>query len=140
MSSGLNHITLTCRNLDQSLTFYTQILGMTAHVRWRKGAYLSLGSLWFCLNLGHAQPASDYSHIAFHWDPADLTNLKHRLSNAGARFWQDNQSEGDSLYFEDPDGHKLEAHVGDLSSRLQALAKAPYQDLVWLTSPPPALE
>jgi hypothetical protein len=37
-----------------------------------------------------------------------------------------NLSEGDSLYFLDPDGHKLEAHVGDLKSRLAQCRVKPY--------------
>ncbi|HEX5514181.1 MAG TPA: glutathione transferase, partial [Gammaproteobacteria bacterium] len=43
--------------------------------------------------------------------------------------WKDNKSEGDSLYFLDPDGHKLEIHVGDLESRLAALREKPYEGL-----------
>jgi len=40
--------------------------------------------------------------------------------------WRDNRSEGASFYFLDPDGHKLEAHVGDLPSRLAACRAKPY--------------
>ncbi|HBP6801995.1 LysR family transcriptional regulator [Pseudomonas aeruginosa] len=40
--------------------------------------------------------------------------------------WKQNRSEGDSFYFLDPDGHRLEAHVGDLRSRLAACRQAPY--------------
>lgn len=36
---------------------------------------------------------------------------------------EENLSEGDSLYFLDPDGHKLELHVGSLQSRLDHYGK-----------------
>lgn len=48
MLKGLNHITIAVSDLDTSLWFYSQLLGMQAHVRWDKGACLN--DLWFCLS------------------------------------------------------------------------------------------
>ena len=72
MLKGLNHITIAVSDLDASLRFYTQLLGMKAHVRWDKGAYLSLGNLWFCLSCDEVSPAKDYSHLAFDIAEADF--------------------------------------------------------------------
>lgn len=132
MLQGLNHITIAVSDLDRSLAFYTELLAMKAVVRWDAGAYLTLGDSWFCLCCDKVQPAQDYSHIAFGIATEDFGPFAQKLKHAGIIEWKQNSSEGSSLYFLDPDGHKLEAHCGDLQSRLQALTAKPYQGLVWL--------
>ncbi|AFT69103.1 Metallothiol transferase FosB [Alloalcanivorax dieselolei B5] len=54
----------------------------------------------------------------------------------GIPLWKDNRSEGDSLYFLDPDGHKLEFHCSDLASRLSTLREKPYPGMRWLQEGP----
>jgi catechol 2,3-dioxygenase-like lactoylglutathione lyase family enzyme len=132
MLKGLNHITIAVSNLEQSLLFYSDLLGMKAHVRWDKGAYLSLGDLWICLSCDEVSPAKDYSHLAFDLAEQDFPAFATKLRQAGVKEWKQNKSEGQSLYFLDPDGHQLEAHCGDLHSRLDSLKTMPYSGLIWL--------
>ncbi|WP_261845026.1 fosfomycin resistance glutathione transferase [Aliamphritea ceti] len=132
MLTGLNHITLAVRDIDASLGFYIELLGFSGHVKWERGAYLSLGDLWLCLSLDEPDTKSDYSHIAFDTRQDDFNQVTRLLQEAGVTCWKTNQSEGDSLYLLDPDGHKLEIHCGSLQSRLTALQKEPYKGLVWL--------
>jgi catechol 2,3-dioxygenase-like lactoylglutathione lyase family enzyme len=132
MLRGLNHITIAVSDLEQSLDFYTRLLGMQAHVRWDRGAYLSLGDLWICLACDEVQPARDYSHIALDIAETDFPAFAARLRAARVSKWKQNSSEGLSLYFLDPDGHRLEVHCGDLQSRLKTLRTGPYPGLLWL--------
>ena len=121
---GLNHITLAVRDVSASVEFYVNALGFELRKQWRGGAYLSAGDLWLCLS--HDEDAdethrADYTHLAFDTSPEDFEPLTGRIKRAGGRQWKDNRSEGDSFYFLDPEGHKLEIHVGDLESRLAAM-------------------
>jgi hypothetical protein len=82
-----------------------------------------------CLSLDplrNSEPAADYTHFAFSINATDFPLFVERLRSADAREWRDNRSEGASFYFLDPDSHKLEAHVGDLASRLAACRQRPY--------------
>ena len=132
MPAGLNHITIAVRDIDVSLNFYIDLLGFHAHVKWKRGAYLSLGDLWLCLSLDNPGQKADYTHIALDVTQSELYELRQKFLSANIQQWKQNSSEGDSLYFLDPDGHKLELHVGSLRSRLEYLKQQPYQDLVWL--------
>ncbi len=132
MLCGLNHITLAVRDVDASLAFYSGVLGFTGHVKWDRGAYLSVGELWLCLSLDEPDARTDYSHIAFDAREEDFPRITARLQAAGITCWKTNQSEGDSLYVLDPDGHKLEIHCGNLRTRLEALQTEPYSGLTWL--------
>lgn len=118
--SGLNHVTLAVSVLDRSIAFYRDLLGFTLRAHWRDGAYLEAGALWLCLSCdetGLTDPHPDYTHLAFSVAAEDFAMLSAKVSGA-ASIWKENRSEGDSLYFLDPDGHKLELHVGSLQSRL----------------------
>ncbi len=129
MIKGLNHITLAVSDLDVSLIFYMSVMDFKLRARWNRGAYLSLGDIWLCLSLDNVAPAKDYSHIAFTVMQEDFSRFSKRIFDAGVNIWKENMSEGDSLYILDPDGHKLEVHVGNLESRLRSLQLAPYEGL-----------
>ncbi|RVW00038.1 glutathione transferase [Mesobaculum littorinae] len=115
--TGVNHLTLACRDLDRATAFYRDVLGATLRARWEAGAYLELGSLWLCLARGDVTPRADYTHVALSCAAPDFASIAARIT-AAAPLWQENRSEGASLYFLDPDGHRLELHAGDLASRL----------------------
>lgn len=117
--SGLNHLTLAVADLARSIAFYRDLLGFSLCAQWDKGAYLEAGSLWLCLSLDVSRAGlhADYTHIALDVEEGQFAALSEAVSSK-ATIWKDNRSEGNSLYFLDPDGHKLELHVGSLASRL----------------------
>jgi catechol 2,3-dioxygenase-like lactoylglutathione lyase family enzyme len=129
MLTGLNHLTLAVSDLNRSLAFYRDVLQLRVEAMWDAGAYLSLPGLWLCLSLDplrSSEQRADYTHYAFSLTAADFSTFVQKLKAANVQEWRDNRSEGASFYFLDPDGHKLEAHVGDLASRLSACRQKPY--------------
>ncbi|NBB98534.1 MAG: glutathione transferase [Alphaproteobacteria bacterium] len=118
---GVNHATLVVADLDRALGFYRDRLGLRLRARGSGMAYLEGGALWLCLELGQPCPAQDDSHVAFSVTPEGFARLQSRLSDTPR--WKDNRSEGASAYLMDPDGHKLELHVGTLASRLGHYAR-----------------
>ena len=130
MISGLNHLTLSVRDIDRSFRFYVETLEAKPLARWSKGAYLLAGEVWLCLTLDdrtRSSPLPEYSHIAFSVPAARFDNAAASIRASGAVIWQDNRSEGASLYFLDPDGHKLEIHAGDWRTRLAAMKNDPWE-------------
>jgi catechol 2,3-dioxygenase-like lactoylglutathione lyase family enzyme len=128
MIKGLNHITFAVRHLSISFDFYKNTLGFKALCRWTKGAYFLVGDLWFCLYEDpEASSGKGYTHIAFSTTAEDFPKMVDRLKAANALLWKENTSEGDSLYFLDPDGYQLELHVGDWRSRLAHKKKHPWE-------------
>ncbi|WP_339430702.1 MULTISPECIES: fosfomycin resistance glutathione transferase [unclassified Pseudomonas] len=129
MLTGLNHLTLAVRDLNRSIGFYRDVLDLRVEATWDAGAYLSLPGLWLCLSLDpkrDGEPYADYTHYAFSLNARDFVLFVQTLKAANVQEWRDNGSEGASFYFLDPDGHKLEAHVGNLASRLAACRLKPY--------------
>ena len=132
MITGLNHLTLAVSDPERAFQFYTQVLGLKPVAKWPKGAYLLAGELWVALVQGaptRPDPLPEYTHVAFTVSPADFDAMSERIRLSGAAIWQENWTEGDSLYFLDPDGHKLEIHASDLAARLKSAREKPWDGL-----------
>jgi catechol 2,3-dioxygenase-like lactoylglutathione lyase family enzyme len=109
--------------MEESFDFYTRVLGLSPVARWERGAYLLAGEDWINLIADSDVRDAlrpDYTHAAFTVAPEEFEEMSHRVLEAGMRIWRENTTEGVSLYFLDPDGHKLELHASDLASRLAA--------------------
>ncbi len=119
MIDSINHITLASKNIQQSFDFYCNILGFKPLCKWHAGAYFLVGEFWFCINYDEQALGSiDYTHIAFNVTQDDFYKIKNNITANNIRIFKNNKSEGDSLYFLDPDGHKLELHVGSWQTRI----------------------
>ncbi|EKF8205557.1 VOC family protein (plasmid) [Pseudomonas aeruginosa] len=132
MLTGFNHLTLAVCSLPRSIAFYEETLGFKLSARWKTGAYLSLGDLWLCLSSDSVRAEDmqrNYTHYAFSIDQKNFAEFSQRLRELNVPLWRQDKSEGDSLYFLDPDGHQLEAHVGDLKSRLATCRSHPYSEM-----------
>ena len=72
-------------------------------------------------------PLPEYSHVALTVPAGRFDDTAARIRASGATVWKENESEGASLYFLDPDGHKLEIHAGDWRTRLAAMKQHPWE-------------
>jgi len=133
MIGGLNHLTLSVRDLARSFAFYRDALGFRPLARWSDGAHFLAGeTTWVCLTRDDRTregPLPEYTHVAFSVHADAFEAARARVLEYGASEWKANSSEGHSLYIVDPDGHKLELHVGDWRSRLETCRAAPFESM-----------
>ncbi len=132
MITGVNHITLSVKDIEESFDFYTRVLGFRPVAKWPRGAYLLAGEIWIALVLDeHARESilPEYTHIAFSVSSEDFEVLSARIKQSGAKIWQENSTEGASLYFLEPNGYKLEIHASDLETRIRTAKENPWEGL-----------
>jgi catechol-2,3-dioxygenase len=132
MISAVNHITFSVEDLDSAFEFYTSVLGLKPLAKRRgKSAYLLAGEQWIAL-VQAKSPASSgisYAHLAFSVSSEDFYRMSERIRQAGAQVWQENSSPGETFYFLDPSGNKLEIHVGSWQSRVRWLQENPSSEV-----------
>jgi catechol 2,3-dioxygenase-like lactoylglutathione lyase family enzyme len=129
----VNHVTFAVNDLDAALAFYVEVLGLRPVARWRKAAYLRAGSTWIALVQDARRspdPSADYGHLAFEAGAEGYEAVAGRIRASGATVWQENTSEGASLYFLDPSGNKLELHATRLEDRMAWLEAHPPEGFV----------
>ncbi len=124
MITAINHITLAVTDIEKSFLFYKEVLGFKPLVKWEGSAYFLIGkedadSFWFCLDCCLDREHSICStHYAFSVSLEDFEIMSSKVKASGVTIYKENVSEGKSFYFLDPDGHKLELHVGCWKDRI----------------------
>jgi catechol 2,3-dioxygenase-like lactoylglutathione lyase family enzyme len=142
MITGINHINIAVKDIEVSFRFYKEVLGFTPLCKSEGSAYFLVGipdkagCLWFSLDLDrdHVRlPAPCNSHIAFSVSEEAFESLSARILTSGMQRFKENSSPGSSLYFLDPDGHKLEIHVGNWRTRIEAKKANPgnWKNVEW---------
>lgn len=129
-ASGMNHVTLRISDLERSLPFYLDILGMTLVHRGNKDVYLEWGSAWICLlerpqlqvlteDVGSERAGMD--HLAFSIAEADFQEAAEKLRETGTPIVRGPLYRGGgwSINFLDPDGIELELFTGTLAERMK---------------------
>lgn len=125
MIQSVNHVTYSVSDLEKSVEFYKDVLKAEILVEGKKTAYFNIAGLWLALNEEKDIPREEikysYTHMAFSISDDDfdewyqwLEDNEVNILEGRKRSIQDKQS----VYFTDPDGHKLELHTGTLEDRL----------------------
>src|SRR5688572_16985356 len=97
MITGINHINLSVRDLDEAFRFYRHVLGFRPLARWNRGAYFLAGESWVALYADprtRRAPLEEYTHIAFTVPKEHFEAVAARIRASGASVWQPNTSEG----------------------------------------------
>lgn len=122
--TGFNHLTLRVRNLNRSLPFYCDLLGMKLVHRGRKDVYLSWGKAWICL-LERSEERElgglGMDHVAFSIDLHGFEELVKKLDEHSVIWVRKpiKRGGGWSAQFKDPDGIVLELFTGTLEKRME---------------------
>jgi catechol-2,3-dioxygenase len=122
---SFNHITLNVKNLQTTIEFYTDILGMTLRHQGNKDAYLEWGTAWICIiekpEFQEIDPEQiGVDHIAFfiteeHF-PSAVRILKE--NNVSIVRGPIQRGVGWAVNFLDPNGIQFELHTSTLEERM----------------------
>jgi catechol 2,3-dioxygenase-like lactoylglutathione lyase family enzyme len=114
----LDHVAITVRDLDQSKEWYVETLGMEHRFPdlWDGvPVMLGLGSTLIALfpAEGEAQPSATHpavrvAHFAFRANRANFETARRELATKGIETSFQDHDISHSIYFSDPDGHRLE--------------------------------
>ena len=131
MTSGLNHLSWDVVDIEETFSFYVDVLGFVPVMKSKTSAYFTVGKLWIAVVKGERNTSERYDHIAFSIAKGQYGQMVAKLRNCHVSEWKKNESEGESFYFLDPSGNRMEIHVGDLASRIADGKQNWDKDIEW---------
>lgn len=132
MIDGINHITISVKDINSAFSFYKNILKLKPIMKSKRSAYFCAGKTWIALDKREKHiPSKNYSHICFHVPKKYYKKFIGQIKQNGIREWQQNDTEGDSLYIFDDSENKLEVHFSTLKARIKYGKKNYGKDAEW---------
>ena len=125
MLSGIDHVVLVVRDVDESISWYTDRFAVTVerYELWEAGAspFVSLRvSDSFLIDLLPGEPSGiNVDHIALVTDRPSFDDFVRRNTDSiemGPRELSGARGTGDGVYLRDPDGHRVELRTYDSKS------------------------
>lgn len=127
---GIDHAAINCRDLDASLKFYTEVLGLKVSSREHQKPgieyFLDCGASLIGLIQGDPKgpnhPLADGglggNHVSFRVPTAEFDGAVEELKKRGVEvLFHKKREKSWSVYFKDPDGNKLEITAWPLEDR-----------------------
>ena len=132
MINGVNHITISVKDINNAFDFYKDVLKLKPVMKSSRIAYFCSGGMWIALNQDEVyKPSDNYAHIAFNVPESHYDQFVESVKKNNILEWQQNRSEGDSLYVLDDSGNKLEIHFSSLEQRVANGKKHYGKDVQW---------
>ena len=110
-TTGIDHVVLWVSDLERSKRFYIDLLGMTVHHESDWQSFLWCGTQQVALfeqrNGDSVNAGVELNHMAMRMDPTSYEAVKARLEEEGIEVGG-RQGDPTCVYFNDPDGHRLQ--------------------------------
>jgi catechol 2,3-dioxygenase len=105
---GIHEIAFQVQNLERSIGFYRDVLGLPLYSRGPQQAWFRIGSQHLAL-FTHDRPGSG-QHFAMLIPPEEADRARDALLAQGFPEETMQQDDGFSVYVRDPDGNKIELY------------------------------
>jgi catechol 2,3-dioxygenase-like lactoylglutathione lyase family enzyme len=125
---GIDHIAITVRDVERSVAWYCELLGLQRRHQDAWGSYpamVGVGNTLVALfpagGTPESQPpgtdATGLRHFAFRADRKNFAAAQDELRRRGISFHFEDHRISHSIYFSDPDGHQLEITTYEVQTR-----------------------
>jgi catechol 2,3-dioxygenase-like lactoylglutathione lyase family enzyme len=113
-ATGIDHLVLHVNDVARAKTFYTEVLGMTVYRENDRQVFLHAGQQGVALfKKGGFEPlatGNDLNHLALNVASGTYEALRADLEKYGVKV-TGRPGEDRCIYFQDPDGHRLQLMV-----------------------------
>ena len=111
-TAGLDHVVIWVSDLERSNRFYIGLLGMTVNHEsdWQSFLWCGNGhqvALFLQRDGSPVKIGAELNHIALRMEPASYEEVKARLEQEGIEV-SGRAGDPTCIYFDDPDGHRLQ--------------------------------